>query len=464
MRPLESVRSSVLNKELFVSKPPISVIRELVRQERCAAERIRRLKLEVIYNHIEPSQIPWVPLEIVESWVRSKNYGHDPFRFKPRPVVGGLSWQNLLTRKRFLLDAADAYLERVVNTFGDGRWCIFLCDENGVILRVVSSRDKPMRKYNEKYQLVPGAVWTEMTGGTCAHGLCMILNKPIQLWGPEHYTEPGWGLVTCSAAPIFDFIGNLIGTLSLSTDSYLRRYSEGLGLVVSLAWAIQNRLENLGERDHYLYNIPEADRESAIIVNRRGIITRVGTQVGNILKKVWPEVPAELEGMPLAEVFGRQPLIDRVLQEGQQFHEVKLRLARREGPYLICSVWPIKDRFETINGCLVVVRTAEVERKSYAPSIKAIPAGTLPGDFTFDKIIIGKSPRLLEAIDIAKKAAYTGAGILLQGESGVGKDVFARCIHNLSRPSGPFVAVNCAALPKSLIESELFGYEGGAFT
>lgn len=84
------------------------------------------------------------------------------------------------------------------------------------------------------------------------------------------------------------------------------------------------------------------------------------------------------------------------------------------------------------------------------------------GDFFDD--IIGNSKSIQQAISIAKKIAKTQFRVLLSGESGTGKELFARAIHQSYRPDGPFIAVNCASIPKSLIESDLFGYEGGAFT
>lgn len=83
----------------------------------------------------------------------------------------------------------------------------------------------------------------------------------------------------------------------------------------------------------------------------------------------------------------------------------------------------------------------------------------------FSKLILGNSPALMEAVSLAKKAAFSNVTVLLQGESGTGKELFARAIHQTSpRSKGPFIAVNCGALPENLIESELFGYEEGAFT
>ncbi len=79
--------------------------------------------------------------------------------------------------------------------------------------------------------------------------------------------------------------------------------------------------------------------------------------------------------------------------------------------------------------------------------------------------IIGRHPRLGAALRLLKKVAVTGSTVLLTGESGTGKELFARAVHALSpRAAGPFVAVNCAAIPESLMENELFGHEKGAFT
>ena len=84
--------------------------------------------------------------------------------------------------------------------------------------------------------------------------------------------------------------------------------------------------------------------------------------------------------------------------------------------------------------------------------------------YTFDKVI-GKNEKFMKIIDYAKKIAESKSTVFITGESGTGKEVFAQAIHNYGiRRDEPFIAVNCGAIPRTLVESELFGYEDGAFT
>ncbi len=104
-------------------------------------------------------------------------------------------------------------------------------------------------------------------------------------------------------------------------------------------------------------------------------------------------------------------------------------------------------------------RSLESEKKALQMELRRIY-----GDMKIEGVV-GRSRQILEILDVIHRVAPTGATVLLQGESGVGKEVFARAIHFLSpRAEGPFVTVNCAAIPENLLEAELFGYERGAFT
>lgn len=104
-----------------------------------------------------------------------------------------------------------------------------------------------------------------------------------------------------------------------------------------------------------------------------------------------------------------------------------------------------------------------IEQRSLSMDTQAVIAGTEVTSYHFNSII-GNSQVIAQAGELARRFALSPANILLIGETGTGKELFAQAIHHESRPAGPFVALNCAAIPNSLIESELFGYDNGAFT
>jgi len=140
-------------------------------------------------------------------------------------------------------------------------------------------------------------------------------------------------------------------------------------------------------------------------------------------------------------------------------------------PYDNCS-WPpeVQERLQRLAGLLAVAnrcteRMRALERRCADMAVvRAAPADDDDGDADF-KDIIGNSPALRTALRRVLEVAPTDASVVLIGETGTGKELFARAVHERSRRRGrPFVRVNCAALPPTLIESELFGHERGAFT
>ena len=159
----------------------------------------------------------------------------------------------------------------------------------------------------------------------------------------------------------------------------------------------------------------------------------------------------------------------QVIKEGRPIQSV---LRVEKGKEYFADIYPIRE-----NGCIVgtvsVVTTLEDavfikekmnELEQEEQTLRERLNHTNGTRYTFANII-GKCTNTMDAVNLAKKAAGHPANILLQGESGTGKELFAQSIHNeSSRSCRPFVAVNCAVLSKTLLESELFGYEEGAFT
>lgn len=424
------------------------VAQKLSDKEIALVEKIQQLKMDVINQCISPSQVGLVRPEIVESWIRSHNFGLDRIATnKYGPVLEKHSFEELLKEKDFLLKAADSYIYQLESMFNS--YVVLLSDERGVLLRVVVGKDDKMTE--KEFNMVPGVVWTEETMGTCAHGLCLLLKRPIQVGATEHYCE-GLSQVTSSSAPIFDTNHNLAGVLTIGSMHYHHVNSQMLSLAVSMAWAIQNDY-NLAVNRELLSATLEAAEEAVITINKNGIITKANM----VAKKIFDYLNRELAGEHIETVLGAQPLIKSVLETGKSVVDAEIKLDRDNQSLHLASAHPVQNFYGKNYGCVLTLK--KIDRTSKA----GCRGCRVEQGFTFDKIV-GTSPQIIESINKSKKFAKLDVNILIQGESGTGKEVYAQAIHNESRPDGPFIAINCAAIPKTLIESELFGYEGGAFT
>lgn len=463
-----------------ISNAPFSVLKQLVHQEWFLAQRIRAIKKEVVHGRTPPEKVSLVRPEVVKSWLRSRDYGLSLERYSPPPVLDDASLARLSEENDLLLKAAKPYISWLKREALCEKFTVHLGDREGTFLLVACGKDKARKRVCEQLGVIPGALWREATVGTCAHVLSLITKGPVQLWGPEHYSnDEVWQGVTCSSAPIFDAFGNLAGVLSVSSNSYYRQGPNTLRMVASIALAIQQHFQNLTKEAVFASIFANAEEYAFVVINERGLIVRVNKQALDILSPVC----ANPVGHHFEAVLGGKSeyFIHTALQCNQSFRDIEIELEQAHPPLLLRGdILCIKNDLEKACGCLVVIKG--VNRRSSFKGSKEHPSSksldlSLHGfrssrtasemkTISFDgiTIILGSSPRLANAIALAQKVAPTDANILLQGESGTGKDVFARYIHHLSRPGKPFIALNCAAIPKSLIESELFGYEGGSFT
>jgi transcriptional regulator with PAS, ATPase and Fis domain len=327
---------------------------------------------------------------------------------------------------------------------------ILLSDEEGAMLRVIEGNEL-LRKQNERFNLVPGSIWNESTVGTCAHCISLIQGTPMQICGPEHYFEK-YEEISCSSAPIFDINYNLAGSLCVVTSSFSKQSSQSLGLVVSMAWAVQNQFQIALHND--LFNLTLQKTDSALMaINKSGIITKANL----VAQQMFVEISQDLIGTHVDQILGEQPLIKSVLESGKPIEDAEIEIDRLNQRVVVSFAKPLNDYCGNNLGCIVALKRINRIKN------RETRRDGLNTRFTFDKII-GSSPPIKKVIEIARKFAHLDANILIQGESGTGKEMFAQAIHHESRSSGPFVAVNCGAIPANLIESELFGYEGGSFT
>lgn len=440
MRPVEQLLSPMTRNRLDVQT--------LDKNDLILMEKIRQQKDAMVRQRLHVQEMDIVRPDVLESWRRCYDYGLDYNVYNYGPVLDKLTLQEKMHQKDLLLKAADPYICQLEAMLSDA--IILLSDEEGAMLRVIESNEM-LRKQNERFNLVPGSVWNESTVGTCAHCISLIQGTPMQICGPEHYFEK-YEEISCSSAPIFDINYNLAGSLCVVTSSFSKQSSQSLGLVVSMAWAVQNQFQIALHND--LFNLTLQKTDSALMaINKSGIITKANL----VAQQMFVEISQDLIGTHVDQILGEQPLIKSVLESGKPIEDAEIEIDRLNQRVVVSFAKPLNDYCGNNLGCIVALKRINRIKN------RETRRDGLNTRFIFDKII-GSSPPIKKVIEIARKFAHLDANILIQGESGTGKEMFAQAIHHESRSSGPFVAVNCGAIPANLIESELFGYEGGSFT
>ncbi|WP_347901047.1 sigma-54-dependent Fis family transcriptional regulator [Pseudomonas purpurea] len=283
-----------------------------------------------------------------------------------------------------------------------------------------------------------GASWREQCSGTNAIGTALACEQAVHIEHDEHFLKAN-RFMTGSAAPIFDAERKVIAVLDVSSDSYLPP-SHTLGMVKMMSQTVENRLIlNLFKGEHFqlVFNtgLNNLDSQWAglLIFDESGLVLSANRRADNLLGVSLSRASIEsLFKVSLLELLNQPDGLPFALQASgrNRFHCLLKRPRQR----------PVQARVFT-------------EPPSPAP--ETISLGTLHfGDRRVEKAV-RQAERLLEK-DIP---------LLIHGETGVGKEVFVKALHQAStRSKQPFIAVNCAAIPAELVESELFGYEKGAFT
>lgn len=405
-------------------------------------DKIKKQKMDVLEKRIDPSSATLVRPEIVASWLKSYENGLDPSNFKYPPVLDKESFDKRLKAKERFIQAAKPYIQQLEYLLSSVESYILLSDEDGVILCIVDSLGE------NKYHLVPGSVWNDETTGTCSHGMCIQLKRPIQLCGAEHFSKI-FSSISCSSAPVYDVNGNLEGTLSIVSPYLQSQSSHSLAFVITMALAIQKDFQ-LYDKNELFETTFASTTDAMIVLDNKGIILSANT----VANAMFEPTGKDLVGSDIEEILGPQPFLETLIKKREPILNLDIQVKKFNKTIRLYSALPINNKK---NGFILTLRRADQP----ATGAKS-PVGSITR-FTFDQII-GSSEQSIYAINHAKKFAKSAYNIMIQGESGTGKEVFAQAIHNASRPKGPFIALNCAAIPKNLIESELFGYEGGAFT
>ncbi|KLU61753.1 transcriptional regulatory protein QseF [Peptococcaceae bacterium CEB3] len=209
------------------------------------------------------------------------------------------------------------------------------------------------------------------------------------------------------------------------------------------------------QREYELSTILNSVSEGIIAVNNKGVITHLN----EVACRTFFCSKEEVIGKDVDEVFQAKAPILQTLKSGQPYSlkEVKMQKDHRSLHFLTSGLPIFNAQGQIIGGVATITDFSQVEEI-------VSKVGAKKRLTTFEDIVY-QGPAMSRLVETAKAVAKGNSTILLRGESGTGKELFARAIHMESnRASGPFIAINCGALPDSLLESELFGYDDGAFT
>ena len=411
---------------------------------------------------------------LARSWQRSAEAGLLPNGRTPgAPHASARQLARALEQHHELVAHARPAMELLHEQTRDTDSLVILADADGMVLHTLGDAEFLQRA--ERVALRPGANWHERWRGTNAIGTALAEGTALVVHGGEHYLERN-GFLTCAAAPIHDPGGKILGVLDLSGD-HRGYHRHTLGLVRSAARMIEHRLFDTRHGQGLrlrLHRQPEGIAtltESLLALSEDGWVIGANDSALKLLGLRWSDVGSirvdQLLALPPGALRQSQPHPQAVTDRQGQTLWMRLELGRQSitvsppatprAPLSALASGQASRAFGA-PGATVPPAVAAAFQHQAPPVARPEPADPLAALDTGD-------PTLRNALERARRVLDKPIALLLHGESGVGKEIFARAVHGSGpRKAGPLVAVNCAALPESLIEAELFGYRPGAFT
>ena len=423
-------------------------------QEGSTSERLAAWERFISTGDIEPGT---VSPDVAASWRRSQEAGVDPFAGRANGVLAPAAFAALAERKRTLIQVAKPFMENLFRLVAGTSFVVILLDEQGYVLETVGAPERIQLSHD--LNLNKGALWSESEVGTNGAGTALVLGRPFQVSGQEHYCRKHhrW---TCSGAPILDTAGNTLGVLDMS-GPVGETHLHTLGLVMAAVESIQHEFE-LGRKsqelillNNRLASIILTVTDGVIVLDLHGRVS----QVNPVAERLLAVSSHRASGRDVEQVIQEAAPIRAMLDRGKEFTDLELDLKSIHGTlHCLASGRMILDEAGAIQGAVLFVNPIN--------KIKGLVNRFSGAQATFRfEDILGDGPPMARAIQMGRQAAGDDSNVLLTGESGTGKEMFAQSIHNQSeRRNGPFVAVNCGAIPRELIASELFGFHEGAFT
>ena len=392
--------------------------------------------------------------EVFASWERCRARGLDPYHITIPSIVPE-TVAHRLADNQDLISITAYFFDAYADLLGDKVFAMDLYDRELYLIKTFGT-SSIIQQRKEHARI--GALKDESVVGTNAMGIAKRTGKPCQMIGAEHY-DVNLHERVCTAIPVFsakrEFWG-VINVVQNGTPSSKYTFETMIALSKGLESLVQQseKQRQLEAANALNRTILEEIDSAIFVVDPNGRIKEANSKAKEIMDpSVWPV------GKSVVDCFGANNPFSKVLTEQRAIDnkEITLQINGQRKHY-IATIRPIFYQHGKLWGVLGTLDNLDTTRKLMRNIVgwQAI--------FQFEDII-GESPPLRHAVLLAQQTASLMSNTLILGESGTGKELFAQSIHNASEyAKGPFVAVNCAAIPFGLLESELFGYEGGSFT
>jgi len=392
------------------------------------------------------------PDAIERSWERSAGHGLPAGLPAVEAVASRSELSERLEGNARLIAYAQPVIEHLHQQIARSSSMVLLADNGGMILRAVGDSDFVGRA--ARISLAPGAIWSESCVGTNAIGTALHEQQPVAIFGQQHYLERN-RFLTCIATPILAPTGGVLGILDISSDASVTQ-SHAQALLQTTVEMIENRLiAAVADGALVLHFHPSAEMldtplEGLAVFDEAGRLLTCNRRARALLGLAADAPGVQQQSFERIFSMSWAALRDHAVRSGSQ----PLKLRTGNGRVLAAAAnlrAPQRARSATAAASGAAARKRAA---THSTSTLRTLAGLDIGD-----------ERMCEAVRRAQRIAEHDIPLLIQGETGTGKEIFAQAFHHSGlRRQGPFVAINCAAIPASLIEAELFGYVAGAYT
>src|SRR5271156_154116 len=407
-----------------------------------------------IFNVVQSGLKPaGIEPHVTRSWQRCvKEFGIEPSTPRRNSVLDPQNVRDAQQRMGELLRVARAEMESLYEQIAGSGFAVILSDTQGAVLTTIT--DPALQREFRQAGLSLGALWDERHEGTNGIGTCLAEGCPVTVHREEHFR--GYNLsLSCSGAPILDPHGSIIAVLDASTAN-----SSDSRLIQRHTMALVNMSAHLISRWNFLNEFSQSwilrfhSRPEFVGLLHEALVAIDGA--GHILAV--NESALLQRGCSTRKSLVGEPI--------ERFFQFDFATLERRAQFEPSTIWPVRDlahgrRFFAI--ARAPLRPAARTLELVAPNLTGATAEVVQQGRAQHHV--GEDAQMRKNLTFGRQLFAKQVPILLQGATGTGKEAFAKALHHSGLwHDKSFVTVNCAAIPESLIESELFGYTRGAFT